>query len=139
VVRRQEPEEVGHDVRLPGGVHPRTGAGSPLHRAGHTTPTASASPQTTPASRSPHQRAGQTGDAGHRRTARASLEEYCPPIPSSITGDRDRRGDAAGTFFDLATIHVAHDATLNRLRELYPQGRFEVRAPAQHRRASRER
>ena len=33
----------------------------------------------------------------------------------------------AGTFFDLATIHVLTTATLNRLRKLYPQGRFEVR------------
>ena len=30
-------------------------------------------------------------------------------------------------FFDLATIHVLTTATFNRLRELYPQGRFEVR------------
>ena len=33
----------------------------------------------------------------------------------------------AGMFFDLATIHLLTTATLNRLRELYPQGRFEVR------------
>ena len=31
-----------------------------------------------------------------------------------------------GMFF-LATIHVLTTATLNRLRELHPQGRFEVR------------
>jgi len=31
------------------------------------------------------------------------------------------------TFFDLATVHVLTMATINRLRELYPQGRFEVR------------
>lgn len=31
------------------------------------------------------------------------------------------------TFFDLAAIHVLTTATINRLRELYPQGRFEVR------------
>jgi hypothetical protein len=33
----------------------------------------------------------------------------------------------AGTFFDLAVIHVLTTATIDRLRELYPQGRFEVR------------
>ena len=33
----------------------------------------------------------------------------------------------AGTFFDYAPIHVLTTATLDRLRELYPQGRFEVR------------
>ncbi len=33
----------------------------------------------------------------------------------------------AGTFFDLAVIHLLTTATIDRLRELYPQGRFEVR------------
>ena len=33
----------------------------------------------------------------------------------------------AGTFFDVAMVHVLTTATLDRLRALYPQGRFEVR------------
>lgn len=32
-----------------------------------------------------------------------------------------------GTFFDCATVHLLTTATLERLRELYPAGRFEVR------------
>src|SRR4029434_7578513 len=32
-----------------------------------------------------------------------------------------------GTFFDCAMVHLLTTATLERLRELYPQGRFEVR------------
>ncbi len=32
-----------------------------------------------------------------------------------------------GTFFDGATVHLLTTATLDRLRELYPAGRFEVR------------
>src|SRR3989441_11637268 len=32
-----------------------------------------------------------------------------------------------GTFFDIAMVHLLTTATLDRLRELYPQGRFEVR------------
>jgi uncharacterized protein len=32
-----------------------------------------------------------------------------------------------GTFFDCAVVHVLTTATIDRLRELYPQGRFEVR------------
>src|SRR5258708_7377319 len=32
-----------------------------------------------------------------------------------------------GTFFDGAVIHVLTTATLDRLREVSPQGRFEVR------------
>jgi len=31
------------------------------------------------------------------------------------------------TFFDCAMVHLLTTATLDRLRELYPQGRFEVR------------
>jgi hypothetical protein len=31
-----------------------------------------------------------------------------------------------GTFFDCAVVHLLTTATLARLRELYPQGRFEV-------------
>jgi uncharacterized protein YcbX len=31
-----------------------------------------------------------------------------------------------GTFFDCATVHLLTTATLNRLRECYPQGHFEV-------------
>jgi uncharacterized protein YcbX len=33
----------------------------------------------------------------------------------------------AGTFFDLAVLHVLTTGTLNKLRELYPAGRFEPR------------
>ena len=33
----------------------------------------------------------------------------------------------AGTFFDLAVVHLLTTATIDKLRELYPQGRFEVR------------
>ncbi len=31
-----------------------------------------------------------------------------------------------GTFFDCATIHLLTTTTLNRLRDVYPQGRFEL-------------
>lgn len=36
-------------------------------------------------------------------------------------------GALPGTFFDFAPVHVLTTATIDRLRELYPQGRFEVR------------
>ena len=32
-----------------------------------------------------------------------------------------------GTFFDCATVHLLTTSTLDRLRALYPEGRFEVR------------
>jgi uncharacterized protein YcbX len=31
------------------------------------------------------------------------------------------------TFFDIAVIHILTTSSINRLRELYPEGRFEVR------------
>ena len=31
------------------------------------------------------------------------------------------------TFFDIAVIHIFITSTIDRLRELYPEGRFEVR------------
>jgi uncharacterized protein len=56
------------------------------------------------------------------------LEEYWPDIEGlahreTVTDE----ATLAGTFFDLATLHLLTTATLDRLRELYPQGRFEAR------------
>jgi uncharacterized protein YcbX len=56
------------------------------------------------------------------------LEGYWPDLPG--LENRDTVTDVsmpAGTFFDLAVVHLVTTATLNRLRSLYPQGRFEVR------------
>lgn len=57
-----------------------------------------------------------------------SLEEYWPDIDGlahreTVTDE----GMPAGTFFDFAVVHLLTTATLDRLRELYPQGRFEAR------------
>ncbi|MBI4482443.1 MAG: MOSC domain-containing protein [Acidobacteria bacterium] len=57
-----------------------------------------------------------------------SLEEYWPDMDG--LAHRETITDEAmpmGTFFDCATVHVLTTATIDRLRELYPQGRFEVR------------
>ena len=57
-----------------------------------------------------------------------SLEEYWPDMEG--LAHRETVTDEAipaGTFFDLAVTHVLTTATLDRLRDLYPQGRFEVR------------
>ena len=57
-----------------------------------------------------------------------SLEEYWPDMED--LAHRDTITDEAvpeGTFFDLAVIHILTTATIDRLREIYPQGRFEVR------------
>ena len=57
-----------------------------------------------------------------------SLEEYWPDIEG--LAHRDAVTDEKmpeGTFFDCAVIHLLTTATIDHLRELYPQGRFEVR------------
>ncbi len=57
-----------------------------------------------------------------------SLEEYWPDMDG--LAHRETVTDEsmpAGTFFDLAVVHVLTTGTIDRLRELYPQGRFEVR------------
>lgn len=57
------------------------------------------------------------------------LEEYWPadveglPHNDFVTDE----GTLSNTFFDLSTIHILTTSTLGQLRELYPQGRFEVR------------
>jgi uncharacterized protein YcbX len=57
-----------------------------------------------------------------------TLEEYWPDL-----AELDRRDVVTdeslppGTFFDCATVHLLTTATLDRLRQAYPQGRVEVR------------
>jgi len=63
----------------------------------------------------------------HRSTA-ATAEEYWPDMPG--LDYRDTVTDfemPAGTFFDIAVVHLLTTATIDRLRALYPQGRFEAR------------
>jgi uncharacterized protein YcbX len=65
-------------------------------------------------------------ERGH--TGPANAEEYWPDIEG--LDYKDTVTDFAlpeGTFFDCATVHLLTTATLDRLRELYPKGRFEVR------------
>jgi uncharacterized protein YcbX len=60
--------------------------------------------------------------------AGAQLEEYWPDMDG--LAHRDAVTDEAmpeGTFFDLAVLHILTTSTLDKLRELYPAGRFEPR------------
>jgi uncharacterized protein YcbX len=60
--------------------------------------------------------------------ATVSLEEYWPDIEG--LAHRETVTEEAmppRTFFDLAVIHVLTTSTIDRLRELYQKGRFEVR------------
>src|SRR5438552_4623800 len=57
-----------------------------------------------------------------------SYEEYWPNIDG--LAQREKVTDETmppQTFFDIAVIHLLTTSTINRLRELYPEGRFEVR------------
>ena len=57
-----------------------------------------------------------------------SYEEYWPDIEG--LAQREKVTDEAmpsKTFFDIAVIHIFTTSTIDRLRELYPEGRFEVR------------
>jgi uncharacterized protein len=75
-------------------------------------------------------------ERGERDTVESSLstpwasqaEEYWPDMDGLDYQDTVTDFDLpAGTFFDCAVIHMLTTATIDRLRELYPQGRFEVR------------
>jgi len=58
----------------------------------------------------------------------ATAEEYWPDIEGLDHRDTVTDFDLPeGTFFDCALVHLLTTATLDRLRELYPQGCFEVR------------
>src|SRR5262249_57595825 len=64
-----------------------------------------------------------------------ALEEYWPDIDGlshreMVTDETIALSAPKGSFFDYAVAHVLTTNTLNRLRELYPQGRFE--APTFH-------
>jgi uncharacterized protein YcbX len=65
--------------------------------------------------------------AGRDHAGTVNAEEYWPDMEG--LDFRETVTDftlPAGTFFDCATVHLLTTATLDRLRQLYPQGRFEV-------------
>ena len=58
----------------------------------------------------------------------AQAEEYWPDMAGLEYRDTVTEWELpAGTFFDLAVVHLLTTATIERLRALYPEGRFEVR------------
>lgn len=57
-----------------------------------------------------------------------SYEEYWPDIDG--LAQREKVTDEtmpSQTFYDIAVIHLLTTSTITRLRQLYPEGRFEVR------------
>ena len=58
----------------------------------------------------------------------ATAEEYWPDMEGLEYRDTVTDWELPpGTFFDLAIVHLLTTATIDRLRALYPQGRFEAR------------
>jgi uncharacterized protein YcbX len=71
---------------------------------------------------------GRSGQLQSAVPEQPILEEYWPDMEGLDL--RDTVTDESlpdGTFFDIATVHLLTTATLDRLREVYPAGRFEVR------------
>ncbi len=65
---------------------------------------------------------------GDGESSGAQAEEYWPDV--EYLDFRDTVTDfelPAGMFFDLAVVHLLTTATIDRLRTLHPEGRFEVR------------
>lgn len=59
-----------------------------------------------------------------------TLEQYWPENEgeaNEVSEEAVAADAPAGTFFDYATVHLLTTGTINRLRELYPEGRFEAR------------
>jgi hypothetical protein len=71
---------------------------------------------------------GRPVTLGTSAPSEPSLEEYWPDM-AELSHQETVTDESMppGTFFDLATVHVLTTSTINRLRELYPQGQFEVR------------
>ena len=69
-----------------------------------------------------------TLDATDRGQRTPKAEEYWPDMEGLDHRDTVTDFDLPeGTFFDCAVVHLLTTATVDRLRELYPEGRFEVR------------
>jgi uncharacterized protein YcbX len=71
---------------------------------------------------------GRAVSLAHVAPPAPTLEEYWPDVeglPHRDAVTDEKMGP--GTFFDAAAVHLLTTATLDRLRELYPPGRFEVR------------
>jgi len=65
---------------------------------------------------------------GDGESSGAQAEEYWPDLEGLDYRDTVTEWELPpGTFFDLAVVHLLTTATIERLRALYPEGRFEVR------------
>jgi uncharacterized protein YcbX len=62
------------------------------------------------------------------REGTETAEEYWPDMEGLEHRDAVTEWELpAGTFFDSASVHLLTTATIDKLRNLYPEGRFEAR------------
>jgi uncharacterized protein len=67
-------------------------------------------------------------EARAEQMASGVAEEYWPDVAGLEYRDTVTDFEMpAGTFFDIAVVHLLTTSTIDRLWELYPQGRFEAR------------
>jgi MOSC domain-containing protein len=80
-------------------------------------------------------------DARAEQMTSGVAEEYWPDVAGLEYRDTVTDFEMpAGTFFDIAVVHLLTTSTIDRLRELYPQGRFPGSPiPPQHHRHDRQR
>jgi uncharacterized protein YcbX len=65
--------------------------------------------------------------AGRADAGAVNAEEYWPDMEGLENRDTVTEFPLPeGTFFDCAMVHLLTTATLDRLHQLYPQGRFEI-------------
>jgi len=66
----------------------------------------------------------------NKATQHASLEQYWPEYEGESTEISDETISVAaddGSFFDYASLHILTTASLTKLQQIYPSGRFEAR------------
>jgi hypothetical protein len=73
---------------------------------------------------------GRKAELQTRAASNPILEEFWlegGPDGRPVTDEPIAQGSPPGTFFDYAVIHLVTTATLERLSQLYPEGRFDPR------------
>ena len=123
--------------KVAGAKNPRRWPGFFYFRAAYTEPPRAGSPLPAVRVTMPDGTSATTDESDLPKLLSAALGRevtLSAALPSATAEAYDIDADdvasfdlAAGTFFDSATVHLLTTATLDRLRSLYPEGRFEPR------------
>ena len=123
--------------KVAGAKNPRQWPGFLYFRAAYTAPPHAGSPLPAVRVTTPGGASATTDDADLPQLLSEALARkvsLSAALPTAIAEEYVPGNDAvesfdlpAGTFFDAAVVHLLTTATLDRLRALYPPGRFEPR------------